>query len=279
MIVNERQYVDWIKAHGVGQNDRVASSPNSYVSYLNAVSDITGIDISPRTLATDQDVANVVSLLTGKRASGSINNYKVAMRHYVAMVQRKHVPNEAPPQVSPGALQASILAPTATEHSLLSSYREILLEHIVIGELMRHLWLRDRRRMEALKPQVDDAGDVVLECGGIVRHVQFKSSHLGSSTASVNVSLSLATKPSGCVVWIWFDPATLALGPFLWFGSTPGALLPDLSRLKIGKHTKGNSQGVKLERPNIRVIPKTLFESLASVPELVSKLFGIESAA
>jgi hypothetical protein len=34
------------------------------------------------------------------------------------------------------------------------------------------------------------------------------------------------------------------------------------------------AQGVKLERPNIRVIPKNRFETLASISDLVLKLFG-----
>ena len=38
MIVNESQYRQWIIERGVGQNDRVASSPDSYISYLESVS-------------------------------------------------------------------------------------------------------------------------------------------------------------------------------------------------------------------------------------------------
>lgn len=78
---------------------------------------------------------------------------------------------------------------TATEHSLYSSYREALLEHLFAGEIMRHLWLRGNVRIETLKPQVDDCGyDLVLEANGVVRHVQLKASHTGSSTRSVKVT-------------------------------------------------------------------------------------------
>lgn len=65
---------------------------------------------------------------------------------------------------------------------------------------------------------------------------QLKSSHTGSSTADVKVDLHLAKKPSGCVIWVWFDPRTLRVGPFLWFGSKPGLHLPNLSTLKLAKH-------------------------------------------
>src|SRR5215210_7750101 len=103
--------------------------------------------------------------------------------------------------------------PTASAHSLYSSYREMLLEHLLAGEVMRFLWLRGNVRMEVLKPQVDDGGyDLVLEANDIVRHVQLKASHSSAATPQVNVSLSLSRRPSGCVVWTIFDEGTLALG-------------------------------------------------------------------
>ena len=140
---------------------------------------------------------------------------------------------------------------------------------------MKYLWLRGNLRVEMLNPQVDDAGyDLVLEANGFVRHVQLKSSHHGSTTSEVKVSLHLAEKPSGCVIWLWFDPETLQLGPFYWFGNEPGARLPAIAGFKVAKHTKGNSQGVKLERPNVRVIPKGQFKIISSIDELVLKLFG-----
>lgn len=164
---------------------------------------------------------------------------------------------------------------TATEHNLYSSYREALLEHLFAGEVMRHLWLRGNVRIEMLKPQVDDGGyDLVLEANGIVRHVQLKSSHHASTTADTKVSIHLMKKPSGCLVWLLFDAATLELGPYLWFGGAPGEPLPDVSGYRVAKHTKGNAEGVKLERPNLRVIPRGRFAIIASVDELVLKLFG-----
>ena len=46
----------------------------------------------------------------------------------------------------------------ARDHSLLSSYREKLLEHLFVGEVMRYVWLSRVKRLEVLKPQVDDGG-------------------------------------------------------------------------------------------------------------------------
>jgi hypothetical protein len=49
---------------------------------------------------------------------------------------------------------------------------------------------------------------------------------LEAKTARVGINAALQSKPSGCVIWLRFDPVTLALGPFLWFGGEPGKPLP-----------------------------------------------------
>lgn len=283
MIVHMKQYHEWIQQRGVGLRDKIASSPDSYISYLNSVSELVAQDISPVILSTEEDVVAIARKLEGRKAPNTISNYKSAMRQYVAMVQSLGLTGGPPSiPVSPHDLAdekpvvpANDKNPSATEHNLYSSYREVLLEHLLSGEVMKHLWLRGNIRIETLKPQVDDAGyDLVLEANGVVRHVQLKSSHAGSSTNDVRVSLHLAKKPSGCVVWLWFDPNTLELGPYLFFGGPPGQPLPAIADFKVAKHAKGNAQGIKLERPNVRVIPKSRFETLPSVSELVFKLFG-----
>jgi hypothetical protein len=260
MIIQKDDYYCWIQNQGVGSKDKVASSPDSYVSYLNSVSKLLEENISPRNLSREEDVLRIARQLRGRRADGTIQNYKSAMRQYVAMVHSATSENhlaESQPDDASLPEQTSLISPSATEHNLYSSYREVLLEHLLAGEIMKHLWLRGNIRIEVLKPQVDDAGyDLVLEANGVVRHVQLKSSHAGSSTGDVKVNLHLAKKPSGCVIWLWFHPLTLQLGPFFWFGNSPGLRLPEIGGFKIAKHTKGNARGFKLERPNVRVIPK-----------------------
>jgi len=156
-----------------------------------------------------------------------------------------------------------------------SSYREMLLEHLFVGGVMRHLWLRKIAQFEVLKPQVDDSGyDLVLEANGFVRHVQLKASASDSSTAEVKVSLRLAAKPSGCVIWMHFDPKTMELGPFLWYGGSPGYSLPDISKLPIAKHTKANSLGIKLPRQGHRVLRRSAFQKVSTWEGIVDRLFG-----
>jgi hypothetical protein len=165
---------------------------------------------------------------------------------------------------------------TANEHSIHSSYREMLLEHLLAGEMMRHLWLHGIRRMEMLKPQVDDGGyDLIAEVDGVLRHIQLKATFHGSTIRRFNINTALCAKPSGCVIVVQFNPDTLELGPFRWFGAEPMSPLPSLDAFPIARHTKGNAQGVKTNRPNIRTLPWSAFEEIGSVGELIERLFGV----
>jgi len=86
-IQHEPRYREFIKASGVGDNDAVASSVESYVSYLRSVSRIVGVPISPALLNSEADVERIATQLLGTRADNTIRNYKSAMRRYVAMVR------------------------------------------------------------------------------------------------------------------------------------------------------------------------------------------------
>lgn len=156
-----------------------------------------------------------------------------------------------------------------------SSYREMVLEHLFVGELMRHAWLTDLKRIEILQPEVDDGGyDLVVEANNIFRHIQLKTTFLGSKVNQFSLHLGLAGKPSGCLIVLQFDPVTLNIGQYLWFGGKPGSKLPDLSGFKVGKHTKANAQGKKTARPMMRVIPKGKLTPVAGIDTIVDKLFG-----
>lgn len=156
-----------------------------------------------------------------------------------------------------------------------STYRERLIEHMFVGALLRELWLSGVPQVEVLRSEVDASGyDLVLECRSVVRHVQLKAARLGGSRANVGVNVKLAAKPGGCIVWIYFDPVTLELREFFWFGGSPGQPLPLPPDLRVGKHSKGDSTGSKNERPNIRVLPKGKFERIDNMAALARKLFG-----
>ena len=161
------------------------------------------------------------------------------------------------------------------EHSLNSSFREKIIEHLFIGELLKLSWVNGDYSLEISKPEVDNSGyDLIIEANGTLRHIQLKAAYVGAKTSRQNVHVSLASKPSGCVVWVYFDQNNLELGPFLFFGGKPGSPLPSLKNLKVAKHTKGDAGGHKAERPNIRIINKGSFKRYETIKELYGVLFG-----
>jgi hypothetical protein len=50
--------------------------------------------------------------------------------------------------------------------------------------------------------------------------------------------------------------------------------LPQLDGFKTAKHTKGDKDGVKKERPNLRVVRMSQFREIADIPALYVALFG-----
>jgi hypothetical protein len=162
-----------------------------------------------------------------------------------------------------------------SQHFLQSSYREKLIEHLFVGELLKYSWLNRACALEIAKPEVDNCGyDIVASEAGVIRHLQLKASSRGAKAAHQKVQVALGVKPSGCVVWIYFDPETLVLGPFLLFGGAAGEPMPTLSTFKVARHTKANTQGIKSERPRIRVVPKARFRNYEQLADIYAALFG-----
>ncbi|WP_287408196.1 hypothetical protein [Oceanithermus sp.] len=163
------------------------------------------------------------------------------------------------------------------QHSLMSSFRERLIEHLFIGQLLTISWLFDNAQLEVARPEVDSQGyDIVLENQGVIRHVQIKSSKLGARTREQNVHVALANKPSGCVIWVYFDELTLSLGPYYVFGDDAGKPLPPIEHLPVARHTKGDAQGVKHERPRIRRVKRSLFHKVEEASGVYEWLFGLQ---
>src|SRR5882757_6651274 len=101
--------------------------------------------------------------------------------------------------------QELISEPDAS-HYADSSAREKLVEHVFLGELLRGLWRKNVRDLEILRPEVDSGGyDLALECRGIIRHVQLKSSFTGAKRVAITANVKLTDRPSGCILWIYFD--------------------------------------------------------------------------
>jgi hypothetical protein len=155
-----------------------------------------------------------------------------------------------------------------------SSGLEKVLEHRFVAELATSLWIEGCRDIELLRSEVDAHGyDLVIEAKGTMRHIQLKSMVAGGKKQHVTVNTRLAAKSSGCVVWFDYDPRTLELGPFRWFGAPPGSALPDTGDT-VAKHSKANAMGQKSERSAHRVIRKSKFQQVDTVAALLLLLFG-----
>lgn len=159
-----------------------------------------------------------------------------------------------------------------------SNFREKLLEHVFVSEILQEAWINRNKTIEVLRSEVDSSGyDLVLECNGVIRHVQLKSSRKGSSTSRQKINVNLAKKPSGCVILMLFEEDEEKHKfniNYRFFGNGPNEPLPSLDKFSVGKHTKANSEGKKSERPSIRVIPKGHFMEINGIKELIDKLFG-----
>lgn len=167
-------------------------------------------------------------------------------------------------------------------HNRESSFREKLIEHLFVGELLKYSWHKAQRArvplIELSRADVDRGGyDLIAEFGGCLRHVQLKSSVHGSTVATQKVHVALADKPSACVIWVFFDENDWKLGPFLYFGGEPGAPIPPLGERAV-RHTKGDAKGIKKERPDLKKVGKGRFRRLDTVAALWEALFGFSIA-
>jgi hypothetical protein len=164
--------------------------------------------------------------------------------------------------------------PSASPASLYSTVLERTLEHRFLADLSAFLWCRGIYDFAVSKSEVDQYGyDLIVEVGAVIRHVQLKSKARASATARTSANLRLAAKPSGCIVWMVYDPATLLFDHFLWFGGLPGMAMPPLGD-KATRHTKRDATGVKKERPGHRSLAIGMFARVDSMPLLAHRLFG-----
>lgn len=157
--------------------------------------------------------------------------------------------------------------------AVLSGAREKILEHRLVSDLAE-LMMRRGIELDVMHGEFDAHGhDVVFEAAGVIRHVQLKAMVAGGKRRDVNVNVRLRSRPSGCVVWMVYDPVTLKVIEYRWFGGGPGEPLPDLGD-KIVRHSKGNASGEKAFRNGHRLLSKPKFEVLENLDVLADRLFG-----
>ena len=156
-----------------------------------------------------------------------------------------------------------------------SSFREQMLQHVFISEVLQEVWLRHRRPIKIVRSEVDSSGyDLVMEYDNITRHVQLKSSRPDAATARLTIDARLAQKASGCVVWLLYrvrpDMLRIELS-YRFFGSDPGRPLPPLEKYEVAHHARGEGKGA---RPGLHIVPKTDFSAEMDLRHLLARLFG-----
>lgn len=246
------------------------------------------------------DVDGILARFTSRQASaltpGSMHSYQSNFKRAVQIGRRGERERATVPAVTahnPTHANASPALPSTPlaeasgstmganaadlDPSVASSSMENLLELAVLGEIVQEAWFGRGQLVDVMHSSVDAFGhDVVLECGQVLRHVQFKARRIASATSTYKINTRLAERPSGCVIWIGWSRRPNANRvdiEYRWLGGKPGEPLPDLGNT-VAKHSKANAEGVKLERPDIRVVNLGRFERLPNVAALLDRLFG-----
>lgn len=170
--------------------------------------------------------------------------------------------------------------PIPEDRFLKSRFYEQLTEHVFISELLQEAWFSFNAIIEISRSEVDASGyDLILDCNGVLRHVQLKSSDITAKSNEQDVHISLSKKASGCIVWIVReeDQETKRLRlKYFFYGGKPGDPITISENFKRAKHTRADSQGIKKERPNVRRIPKSKFQNVTDPKELLQKLFELK---
>jgi hypothetical protein len=163
-----------------------------------------------------------------------------------------------------------------TRHSVHSVLRERIIEHLFIGHALQLLWHRGITDVEVLRAEFDAGGyDLVMSRGGIDRHIQFKTVLGVRKPKSIIASVKLMQKPSGCIICVGvpidLDPAGLT---YHWYGDGPGKPIPTIENMRIARHTRGNTVGVKGQRSGHRMVSGSCFETLPSLEVVLHRLLG-----
>jgi len=160
-----------------------------------------------------------------------------------------------------------------TSHSVHSTLREHIVEHIFVGKALQWLWNHQVYDVEVLRSEFDAGGyDMVMSYKSIDKHIQFKTTLAGGQAASIKAGLKLLGKPTGCIIWI-FVTETLEIDHYLWLGS-PSKPFKEIGKMATAKHTKRNAQTQQTERLQHRIIPRSRFLKLSSLDEVMKQLFG-----
>jgi hypothetical protein len=174
---------------------------------------------------------------------------------------------------SPDSQKPDSVGRPADASSRWSTLRENLVEHMFLAEILQEAWFVREQQVEVLKAEVDAFGyDLVLECNGILRHVQLKASEETGYTSRQTINSTLENKSGACIVWIVLKRIHEIHRfemTYLFFGGAKSDLpMPSLGEV-VGMNPRS-----KTIRANTRVIKKNQFERISTTTELLNRMFG-----
>ena len=173
---------------------------------------------------------------------------------------------------------AASAVPAAVSNTSNSVAFELMLENLFLSELLQEMWFARGQVVDVLHSPVDAYGyDLVLQCGGVTRHVQLKTERLTGRDRHLQTQHAPLQPASGVcrrarIGTCRPEPPASTLNLSL-VRRGPHEPIPKLGE-KIAKHTKGDSQGIKKEKPLHRVIALGKFSKVSSMTDIAMLLFG-----
>lgn len=168
--------------------------------------------------------------------------------------------------------QAKLLNSAHAEHSVL---REKIIEHLFVGQVLRALWRSEVRDVEVMRSEFDAHGyDLVITHGGLVRHLQLKTG-LQAKPGRIGIARSLASRPSGCAIWLGLNDA-LEIRGYWWLGADrPGDPLVFGSAVKVAKRIGRQANAHRPDRKNHVVPAAKDWVELKGLAGCINQLLGL----
>ena len=158
-----------------------------------------------------------------------------------------------------------------------SSHVENILTHALIARIAQELWTRDPwLDLQVFTSDVDDSGfDLVLGCGGVMRYIQIKQTHLHGKAVKYSLRLDFARMVGACAIVLVYQADTLEIDHCLYFGGESKQTLPFIEDHKVSQSPgRRGADGVRKFRENYRDVPRKAFHGPLSIAGLTDRLFS-----
>ena len=155
---------------------------------------------------------------------------------------------------------------------------EAALRHAFLTELYSYLWsFNPTISLQVFTADVDDSGfDLLLTANQQIRHVQLKSSFVGSTTKKVRVRDSLFEQRGGYILGCHYSPETLRITGYSFLGFTHDKESFDLKLFPKARSIGANAKGEKKLQDGVHMVPWTSFHQNLDIATVALCLFHIQ---